>query len=396
MDIISKQMAGYLGEGSWIRDLFEKGNQLKKIYGEDRVFDFSLGNPVTEPPANFREELKKLTANPPKNLHGYISNQGLPGARETVARFLGDLYNHPIAPESVVMTSGAGGALNVALKSILNPNDEVIVLVPYFVEYKYYIMNAQGIPVYCNLDDNFQISVEEVASKITPRTKGIIVNTPHNPTGCILSRDSIYALGKLLKEKEEEYNSPIYILYDAPYTQLTYDDVENVNPFAAYHRVIYASSFSKDLGLAGERIGFIAVDKEIEGHNTLVAAFTFANRTLGFVNAPALMQNVLARMDKLVTEQEEYRVRRDLMVEVLKEANFEFHKTQGGFFIFPKSPIPDDVEFCRVAAEKFNVLIVPGTGFGRPGYFRMSFSVNPSVIEGAREPLKALRNYFNE
>ena len=394
MNLISNQMAGYLNEGSWIRDLFEKGNQLKKIYGEDKVFDFSLGNPITEPPENFRKELSALTANPPKNLHGYISNQGLPGARETVGRFLGDLYNHPIYPESVVMTSGAGGALNVVLKSILNPNDEVIVLVPYFVEYKYYIMNAQGVPVYCNLDENFQISVEEVASKITARTKGIIINTPHNPTGCILSRESIFSLGELLKEKEAEFNNPIYMIYDAPYTQLTYDGVENVNPFASYHRVIYASSFSKDLGLAGERIGFIAVDKEIEGHQTLISACIFANRTLGFVNAPALMQNVLARLDQLVTEQEEYRERRDLMVEVLEEANFEFHKTQGGFFIFPKSPIPDDVEFCRIAVEKFNVLIVPGTGFGRPGYFRMSFSLPLSTIEGAREPLKALRNYF--
>ena len=394
MNLISNQMAGYLNEGSWIRDLFEKGNQLKKIYGEDKVFDFSLGNPITEPPDNFRKELSALTANPPQNLHGYISNQGLPGARETVGRFLGDLYNHPIYPESVVMTSGAGGALNVVLKSILNPDDEVIVLVPYFVEYKYYIMNAQGIPVYCNLNENFQISVEEVASKITSRTKGIIINTPHNPTGCILSRESIFSLGELLKEKEAEFNTPIYMIYDAPYTQLTYDGVENVNPFASYHRVIYASSFSKDLGLAGERIGFIAVDKEIEGHQTLISAFIFANRSLGFVNAPALMQNVLARLDQLVTEQEEYRERRDLMVEILEEANFEFLKTQGGFFIFPKSPIPDDVEFCRVAAEKFNVLIVPGTGFGRPGYFRMSFSLKLSTIEGAREPLKALRNYF--
>ena len=395
MNLISDEIVEYLKEGTWIKDLFEKGSQLKQIYNEDEIFDFSLGNPIIEPPTNFKKELIALVKNPPNNLHGYISNQGLIGAREKVASFLGSLYNYHIYPESVVMTTGAGGALNVALKSLLNPGDEVIVLVPYFVEYKYYISNAQGVPIYCNLDGNFQINSELIASKITARTKAIIINTPHNPTGCIFSNESISELANLLKEKEEKYNSNIYMLFDAPYTQLTYDDIKNMNPFNAYHRVIYASSFSKDLGLAGERIGFIAIDKKIQGHDLLISAFTFCNRTLGFVNAPALMQHVLANTDNLITKQDDYRKRRDLIVNILEEANFEFKKTQGGFFVFPKSPIKDDVEFCRLAADKFNILIAPGTGFGCPGYFRMSFSVKLETIEAAREPLKALKNHFN-
>lgn len=394
MNPISKVIAEYLKEGSWIRDLFEKGNQLKNIYSEDEIFDFSLGNPIVEPPTNIRQEMLALVTNPPNNLHGYLSNQGLIGAREKVASFVGDLYNYPIYPESVVMTTGAGGALNVTLKSILNPNDEVIILVPFFVEYKYYIVNAHGVPIFCNLDENFQISIEEISSKITDRTKAIIINTPHNPTGSIFSKESIFELAGLLKEKEEKYNSNIYMIFDAPYTQLTFDGIETVNPFNAYHRVIYASSFSKDLGLAGERIGFIALDKEISGHNTLISAFTFSNRILGFVNAPAFMQHVLARADNLITQQDEYRIRRDLIIDVLEDAKFDFQKTQGGFFVFPKSPIKDDVQFCNIAANKFNILIVPGTGFGRTGHFRMSFSVKLSTIEGAREPLKALKKFF--
>lgn len=395
MNLISDEIVEHLKEGSWIKDLFEKGSQLKQIYSDDMIFDFSLGNPIIEPPTNFKTKLKELVINSPGNVHGYLSNQGLIGAREKIASFLADLYKHHFYQESIVITTGASGALNVALKSILNPNDEVIVLVPYFVEYKYYIRNAQGIPIYCNLDNDFQIDCDEISSKITARTKAIIINTPHNPTGCVFSNKSISELANLLKEREEKYNSNIYMLFDAPYTQLTYDNIKNVDPFKSYHRVIYASSFSKDLGLAGERIGFIALDKDTPGHDLLISAFTFSNRILGFVNAPALMQHVLANTDKLIIQKDAYKKHRDLTMNILEEADFDFKKTQGGFFIFPKSPLEDDLEFCNLAAEKFNILIVPGKSFGCPGYFRMSFSVKLETIEAARVPLKALKNYID-
>lgn len=394
LSLISKAIEANLEQGSWIRDLFEKGNELRKIHGADKVYDFSLGNPIVEPPKEFRENLKVLAQSTEANLHGYISNQGLPEAREKVGQFLQSLYNRSFSPNSIIMTVGAGGALNVALNSIANPGDEVIVLVPYFVEYKYYIENVQAKPVFSKLNEDFQIDIDNLASCITEKTKAIIVNTPHNPTGTILSNESIKALGKLLKEKEEQYNTSIYLIYDAPYTQLTYDGEQNDSPFDVYHRVVYASSFSKDLGLAGERIGYIAIDDQIEGHDLLMAAFVFSNRTLGFVNAPAYMQRVLAMTDDLVTEQQQYKERRDLVVDVLKEAKFDFITPQGGFFVFPKSPIADDVAFCQFAAEHYNILVVPGTGFGCPGHFRMSFSVEMDVLERSREAFIELNKHY--
>ncbi|MEH6942813.1 pyridoxal phosphate-dependent aminotransferase [Bacillus sp. JJ722] len=394
LSLISKTIEANLEQGSWIRDLFEKGNQLRSIHGNDKVYDFSLGNPIVEPPSKFRENIKVLAQSTSANLHGYISNQGLIEAREKVAQFLQSFYKKSFSANSIIMTVGAGGALNVALNSIVNPGDEVIILVPYFVEYKYYIENVQGTPVFCNLDENFQINIEQLADKVTDKTKAIIVNTPHNPTGTILSDESIKALGKLLKDREQQYGTSIYLVYDAPYTQLTYDGIENDSPFDAYHRVIYASSFSKDLGIAGERIGYIAIDDAIEGHDLIMAALVFSNRTLGFVNAPAFMQRVLAMTDDLVTEQQEYKQRRDLVVDILKDAKFDFITPQGGFFVFPKSPIADDVEFCKFAAENYNILVVPGTGFGCPGYFRMSFSVDIDVLERSREAFKELNSQF--
>ncbi|MGM9929500.1 MAG: pyridoxal phosphate-dependent aminotransferase [Bacillus sp. (in: firmicutes)] len=394
MSLISNRIAANLEQGSWIRDLFEKGNELRRIYGNDRVYDFSLGNPIVEPPASFKEHLKELANSPASNLHGYISNQGLPEARAKVGEFLGSLYHQTIQPESVVITVGAGGALNVALNSIVNPGDEVIILVPYFVEYKYYVENVQATPVFCPLDQDFQVDLDALSSVISDKTKAIIVNTPHNPTGTILTKESLQGLGDLLKEKEKEFNSHIYMIYDAPYTQLVYDGIVYESPFESYHRVIYASSFSKDLGLAGERIGYLALDAGIEGHNQLIAAFVYCNRTLGFVNAPVFMQRVLANMDSLLTDCTEYTVRRDAIVDILRDAQFDFIVPQGGFFVFPKSPIEDDVEFCKFAAENYNILLVPGTGFGCPGYFRMSFSVEMDMIERSREPFKQLNSHF--
>ncbi len=394
MSLVSKAIEANLEQGSWIRDLFEKGNQLRRIHGDDKVYDFSLGNPIIEPPKKFKENIKVLAESNSPHLHGYISNQGLPEAREKVADFLFSLYDKKFSADSIIMTVGAGGALNVALKSIINPGEEVIVLVPYFVEYKYYIENMQGKPVFCELNEDFQIDVKALGEKISDKTKAIIVNTPHNPTGTILSNASIKALGQLLKDKEEQFGTNIYLVYDAPYTQLTFDADKNDSPFDAYHRVIYASSFSKDLGIAGERIGYIAIDDQLEGHDLLMAALVFSNRTLGFVNAPVFMQRVLAMTDDLVTEQEEYKKRRDLVVEILEDAKFNFITPQGGFFVFPKSPIPDDVEFCKFAADEYNILLVPGTGFGCPGYFRMSFSVDLAMLERAREPFKALNSHF--
>ncbi|MBY8912659.1 pyridoxal phosphate-dependent aminotransferase [Bacillus sp. YC2] len=387
---LSKEVTENLQKGSWIRRLFDEGARLKKEYGADKVFDFSIGNPVTEPPEAFKKALRETAE---AGRHGYIQNQGLPEAREKVARFLSKRFEADISSKHVVMTVGAGGALNVALKSILNPDEEVILLAPYFAEYKAYVENYRGKPVICPLTDTFEIDIEAVRKAITPQTKGLILNTPHNPTGTVLTQNNINELGSLLKEAEEKHGKSIYILFDEPYSQLIYGE-EQANPFQAYHRVILVSSFSKDLGIAGERLGYIGLDGQMPERDLLTDAFVYCNRTLGFVNAPVMMQRTVAEMDDLTIDAAPYRKRRDLIVDILAEAGFDFEMPTGGFFVFPKSPIEDEVEFCMHAAQKYKLLIVPGSGFGRSGYFRLSFSVSLEQIKNSREIFAALYQDF--
>ncbi|MCG7336098.1 pyridoxal phosphate-dependent aminotransferase [Sporosarcina sp. ACRSM] len=390
MASISEVMAKGLQGGSWVRKLFDEGARLKKEFGEDQVFDFSLGNPFNKPPEAFTKALLEEVG---QVNHGYIPNQGIPETRMKVAEFLSTRFNTEISFEHVVMTVGAGGALNSALKSILNSGEEVIVLSPYFAEYDAYIENFGGKVVRCMLNDQFEIDIEAVRQSITPLTKGIIINTPHNPTGTILSQENLNELGALLKEAEEKSGEPIYMLFDEPYAQLIFEG-EQVNPFLSHNKVILASSFSKDLGIAGERLGYLALNKNTPDADLLISAFVYAHRTLGFVNAPALMQRAIAKMPDLTVDASPYKVRRDKIVEILSDAGFEFATPKGGFFVFPQAPIADDVEFCRHAAEKYKLLIVPGTGFGLSGHFRLCYSVPLETIENSREAFISLYNDF--
>ncbi|EGL14908.1 MULTISPECIES: pyridoxal phosphate-dependent aminotransferase [unclassified Paenibacillus] len=390
---ISEKLAGQLEKGSWIRKLFDEGKRLIDIYGADEVYDFSLGNPVVEPPEAFLKALADTVNSGELGKHQYIPNQGLPSARQKVADYLNGRYGGSVKPEHIVMTVGAGGGLNVVLKSILNPGDEVILLTPYFVEYDYYADNHGGVAVHVPLADDFSVDTERVARAITERTRAIIINTPGNPTGTLLTQDNLNELGKVLAEGEKKHGGLIYMVYDDPYSQLVYDAVPP-NPFAAYGRTILVSSFSKDLGIAGERLGYVAVDASADDAQLLAQAFVFSNRTLGFVNAPVMMQRVITRMDTLAVEQQEYRKRRDLMVGVLQEAGYEFTVPQGGFFIFPKAPIADDVEFCLKAVQEHRLLIVPGSGFGRGGHFRLSYSVPIKQIERSGKVFKALLDSY--
>ncbi|MCD1259879.1 pyridoxal phosphate-dependent aminotransferase [Paenibacillus athensensis] len=387
MGTISHNIASSLEKGSWIRKLFDEGARLKGMYGADAVFDFSLGNPIVEPPEAFARALQEVMQEEAKGKHQYIPNQGLVETRAKVADFINQRFQTRLTAATVVMTVGAGGALNVVLKSILEPGEEVVVLTPYFVEYDFYVANHGGVAVHCPLAEDFSLDFAELEQAITAQTKAVLVNTPHNPTGTMLSQEQLNQLGALLGEKEKQFGGTIYMVYDDPYSQLVYES-NPPNPFEAYGRTILASSFSKDLGIAGERIGYIAVEPAVEDSQLLTSAFVFCNRTLGFVNAPVTMQRVIARMDSLVTPQLEYKQRRDLMVDVLRDAGLSFIVPQGGFFVFPKAPIADDVAFCLQAAQDFRLLLVPGSGFGRAGYFRLSYSVPLEQIERSRDVFK--------
>ncbi|ERN53589.1 pyridoxal phosphate-dependent aminotransferase [Alkalihalophilus marmarensis] len=388
--MISQEIKQNLTQSSWIRKMFEEGQRLKAIHGADKVYDFSLGNPVIDPPKEYFEALKKYAHNPISGGHSYIPNQGLVEAREKVAGHLGDRYGDiGVSHESVIMTSGAAGALNVALRSILNEDDEVIIFTPFFVEYKFYVNNAKGKAVYVPLAEDFTIDLEKLAEHITDRTKAVILNNPHNPTGQLLTQEDLEAFNRLLREKETEHEAMIYVLYDDPYSQLIYD-YDAPNPFKAIDRLFYVSSFSKDLGLAGERLGYLAIDSRMEDAGEYMAAFVFANRTLGFGNASVTVQRMISQLPTLTQEQAGYKERRNAMVEVLTDAGFDFVEPKGGFFIFPKSPLADDTAFCKLAAEKFNILLVPGSGFGREGHFRLSYSVSLEQIENSKEAFKAL------
>ncbi|WHX50200.1 pyridoxal phosphate-dependent aminotransferase [Paenibacillus woosongensis] len=392
---VSSSVLHYMKNGSWIRKLFDEGISLKQQFGENNVFDFSLGNPIIEPPEQFISALREEIIHNQSGKYRYIPNQGLQEAREQVSHFLSERYHTKFSYQHIVMTVGAGGGLNVALKSILNPGDEVIILSPYFVEYHYYVINNGGVTVYCDLNDQFEIDYDEISKALSAKTKAIIVNTPHNPTGTAFTQVNLNRLGQQLTEASQKYEKTIYMIFDEPYGQLLYDE-ETVHPFKAYLNTILVSSFSKDLGIAGERLGYIAIRPEIQNANLLVNAFIFCNRTLGFVNAPALMQRAIARMDTLFIDSTPYLIRRELIIGVLQDAGYEFIRPKGGFFVFPKSPIKDDVEFCMVAAQKFRLLIVPGSGFGREGYFRISYSVPIDVIENSRTIFSELFQYFSK
>ncbi|MBC7104873.1 MAG: pyridoxal phosphate-dependent aminotransferase, partial [Firmicutes bacterium] len=328
---VASKVLQYLERASWIRKMFEEGERLKAIYGPDRVFDFSLGNPVLEPPPAFRETLLEIVRHPVPGMHGYMSNAGYAETRRAVAEYLARETGVPLTENHVVMTCGAGGALNVALKALLDPGDEVIILAPYFVEYRFYIDNHGGVPVEVPTDENFLPDLEALGRAIGPRTKALILNSPNNPTGVVYGADVLAALGRLLAAREAELGRPIFVLSDEPYARLVYDGLRTPCIFHHVRHSIIANSYSKDLSLAGERIGYLAVNPEIEDWGLLVEALVFANRVLGFVNAPALMQRAVARLQGAVVDVAEYRRRRDVLYGHLTSLGFEMVKPQGGF-----------------------------------------------------------------
>ena len=381
---VSDKVSLFVEQGGWIRRMFEAGIALKAQYGDTNVFDLSLGNPVVEPPPEFHRELRRLAENPVKGMHRYMPNNGYVETRQAVADDLKAETGVAFSAGDIVMTCGAAAALNVVLKTILNPGQEVILLSPYFVEYGYYVDNHNGVAVVVPTDEDFQPDLSAIEAAITPRTRALILNSPNNPSGVIYSAECLQDLGDLLDRKQREHGTEIFIISDEPYRRIIYDDLTYPQVFPHYEQTIVVNSHAKDLALPGERIGYVAVNPQYAGREELTDGLTFCNRILGFVNAPALMQHVVRGLQGVSVDVSDYQRKRDFLYTQLTEMGYSVTKPQGAFYLFPKSPVEDDTEFVNALQERL-VLAVPGRGFGTPGYFRISYCLDDWVLEGAMD-----------
>jgi len=365
---------------SWIRKMFEEGMELARFCSEENVFDFSLGNPITEPQKAFFDKLKELAENPIAGSHRYMPNQGLYSARSKIAAYYSKEFDMNITADEVIMTVGAAGAINVILKTFIDPANEVITFAPYFAEYKFYADNHQARLVVLGSDDEFNPDLERLRDMINPETAAIIINSPHNPTGKIYSEEFIKDLVEVLEEGTQRIGRPIYIISDEPYRKIVYDGYKNPVIFKYYKYSIFVTSHSKDLSLAGERIGYAIVHPDMPWKEKLMTSMAFSNRILGFVNAPAIMQLLVEDIVDESVDIKDYQEKRDLLYNGLIDAGFEVYKPQGAFYIFVKSPIKDELKMIE-HLKRYHILAVPGVGFGKRGYFRLSYAVKKEVVE---------------
>ncbi len=362
--------------------MFEEGIRLKKEFGEENVFDLSLGNPVMEPPAAVRKALVESARDEARGLHRYTPNAGLADVRAVIAESLSPECKVKLSLDDVVMVCGAAGGLNITLKTLLDPGDEVIIFAPYFVEYLFYADNHGGKAVPVPTRDDFRLDFAAVKNALNEKTKAVIINSPNNPTGVVYRRDELRELARILKTHSNQRGETVYLISDDPYKKITFDGVEAPNIMEFYAHSIYITSHSKDIALAGERIGFVAVHPRCDAAASIMAGLIFCNRVLGFVNAPAFIQRVAKQVQGVTVDVKEYQRKRDYLYKELTRIGYEVVKPQGAFYFFPKSPLEDEVMFAKKLAEK-KVLVVPGRGFGLPGFFRISFCFADAVIAGA-------------
>lgn len=374
--MISDKVLKKVSGPSWIRAMFDQGEILKKKYGADKVFDFSLGNPDQEPPEETLASLRKLVNSQEPNLHKYMNNAGYPEVRNAIASYIGKETGIALSEKHIIMTCGAAGGLNVVLKTVLNPGDEVIVFAPFFGEYSNYIDNFDGRMVVsqCNME-TFQPDLENLESKITSATKAIILNSPNNPTGAIYEEAILKDMAKLIQKKEKELGNNILVISDEPYTRLVYDGETVPSVLKIFPKSVIVNSFSKSLNLPGDRIGYIAVNSTVPDAELFINGLSLSNRILGFVNAPALFQRVVADSLNVDVNINVYLERRDFLYHHLTRLGFSCVKPKGAFYLFPKVHLEDDVEFVK-RAQAHNLLLVPGSGFGGPGHVRISYSVD--------------------
>jgi aspartate aminotransferase len=390
---IAKHIKATLSGSSWIRKMFEEGARLKAAHGIENVFDFSLGNPNLKPPDKFRAALDDAVASSISEGHGYMPNMGHPHVRKSVADFLSRGEQVQVSENDVIMTCGAAGALNVILKAILEPGDEVITPAPYFVEYKFYAENHGGRLKTVPTQPDFTLDIGAISDAITEKTKAVLINSPNNPTGQVYSKESLDELGTLLREKGEKLNRTLYLIADEPYRKIVYDGYQVPSIFKSYRESIIATSYSKDISIPGERIGYLAVNPQASFKGELMEGMALTNRILGFVNAPGLMQRVVAALQGASVDISVYARKRDLLCQGLADCGYEFVKPLGAFYLFPKTPIPDDVTFVKALQEEL-ILVVPGSGFGGPGYFRIAFCVDDSTIINAMPGFKRVMEKF--
>lgn len=393
--MISDKMLGFVKTSSAIRAMFEEGKRLANIYGVENVYDFSLGNPSVEPPIQIKEALiDVLNEENPNKVHGYMNNSGHEDVREKIALSINQKFSTNFNYENIIMTVGAAGGLNVILKSLINPDDEVITFAPYFGEYRNYVSNYDGILVTVppNTTD-FQPDLNEFEKRITNKTKAVIINSPNNPTGVVYSVDTICKLADILNKKQDEFNTAIYLISDEPYRELVYDDTEVPYLTKYYKNTIIGYSYSKSLSLPGERIGYLVIPNEADDYENLISATNVANRILGFVNAPSLIQRALARCLDVKVDVEIYNRNRELLYNSLLSYGYECVEPQGAFYLFVKALEEDDKKFCE-AAKKYNILIVPGSSFGCPGYVRIAYCVDYSMIERSLPGFKKLAKEY--
>ncbi|MDD2853694.1 MAG: pyridoxal phosphate-dependent aminotransferase [Desulfuromonadaceae bacterium] len=378
---IAMKIASQISKSSWIRKMFEEGERLRQEFGAENIYDFTLGNPDVEPPEAYRRELQKLALDPIPGMHRYMNNAGYLETRSAVADKISRDAGITVPADNIIMTCGAGGALNVVLKTILNPGEEVIILAPFFVEYKFYIDNHGGVPVEVWTDhDTFQLDIDAIEKAITTKTRAIIICSPNNPTGVIYPAESLQRLGMILKGIHDRTGHLIYVISDEPYARIAFDGTKVPNIFPLVESSIIVTSHSKDLALPGERIGYLAANPRMATAGQFMEGAVFSNRVLGFVNAPALMQRLVAKLQDESVDIADYQAKRDLLVTELGSMGFSIVKPDGAFYLFPKSPLADDVEFVKLA-QKHHILLVPGAGFGAPGFFRIAYCFDMGMIK---------------
>ena len=389
---VSKRIQEMQASSSFIRKMFETGAALKAEFGAENVYDFSIGNPSALPPREFTEILLEEAAR--ENMHGYMPNAGYPDVRSQVAAYLTQEQKVAFLPENILMTSGAGGALNVALKTILNPGDKILASKPCFMEYKFYCDNHGGTLELVDCLPGFDLNIEAFESAIDETTAAVIINSPNNPSGKVYSKETLRALSEMLERKSGEIGRRIYILCDEPYRKIIYGQVDVPSLPAIYPHTMVCTSYSKDLSIPGERIGFLAIGPQLEDREHITAGAILCNRILGYVNASSLMQRVVGRLQGLAVDVDQYQRKRDLLGQILKECGFDLELPEGTFYLFPRAPMGDDQMVVNFLQEQ-NILAVPGRGFGMPGYFRLSYCVDDDMIIRSEKAFrKAAENIF--